>query len=240
MSLETELKKSQVRTCPQRASPPLGVAGVNLTLKNVGCLARWPWPAMWGQESSQWLYEICLLLSHPRSGHIHWETCSEGRWPLTWPQLWSIMFGLWSLSESLVPHRTPLRSPRLPHCSPLRWLLSTTCWLVAASVHRELKTHELALAKHIKLVGGQLLCHSVAVGEMGVMFGQEGLHPSVHTPVSVILFDLFKMAALRLQLPLYRLGLVWREWGTGSAKLKKMPGQPLQDPESELHHQLVP
>lgn len=40
------------------------------------------------------------------------------------------------------------------------------------------------------------------------MFGQEGLHPSVHTPVSVILFDLFKMAALRLQLPLYRLGLV--------------------------------
>lgn len=82
------------------------------------------------------------------------------------------------------------------------------CWLVAASVHRELKTHELALAKHIKLKWVASSCCSVAAGEMGVMFGQEDLHPSVHTAFSVILFYLFKMAALRLQLPLYRLGLV--------------------------------
>lgn len=61
---------------------------------------------------------------------------------------------------------------------------------------------------HQTQVGGQLLRCSVAVGEVGVMFGQEGLHPSIHTLSSVILFYLFKMAALRLQLPVYRLGVV--------------------------------
>lgn len=40
LSLETELKKSRVRACPQRASPPLGEAGVNLTLKK--CLLQGP------------------------------------------------------------------------------------------------------------------------------------------------------------------------------------------------------
>ena len=99
------------------------------------------------------------------------------------------------------------------------------CWLVAASVHRELKIQELALAKHIKLKW---------VASSSAVVWQSGRWESCldkraftlqFTPRPLWSYFIYSnMVALCLRLPVYRLGLVWGEWGTGVAKLKNVPG----------------
>ena len=100
---------------------------------------------------------------------------------------------------SLIPFRislTPQDSPKepkaalllTPQMTALHHVLAGGCQCSQGAEDSRAGTSQT----HQAQVGGQLLRCGVAVGEMGVMFGQVGLHPSIHTPSSVILFYLFK------------------------------------------------